>query len=252
MPDDVPYPAMPDIKVNKEGVTKLLHKLNPSKASGPDLIPARILKNMAFEIAPFLTTIFQESFNTGTVPRDWRIANVTVIFKKGREVQSLLLQTSLPYQSLLQGPRTHNNQQCLKAPRGTPSTHRNGLRARRSCETQLLTLAHELVSSLDKKHQYDLIILDFSKAFDSVPHKRLLKKMDHYGVRGSTYKWVQAFLTDRAQQVHVEGAISDSITVISRVPQGTVLGPLSFHLFINDLPDCVQSSTRLFADYCIL
>ena len=68
-PDGVPYPAMPDIKVNKEGVAKLLHKLNPSKASGPDLIPARILKELAVELAPFLTTIFQGSINSGTVPR---------------------------------------------------------------------------------------------------------------------------------------------------------------------------------------
>ena len=89
MPDDVPYPAMPDIKVNKEGVTKLLHKLNPSKASGPDLLPARILKVLAVEIAPLLTMIFQESFNIATVPMDLRIANVTAIFKKGIEVQSL-------------------------------------------------------------------------------------------------------------------------------------------------------------------
>ena len=78
-----------------------------------------------------------------------------------------------------------------------------------------------------------------------------MKKMDHYGIRGSTYKWIQAFLTNRAQQVQVEGATSNSITGISGVPQGTFLGPLLF-CFINDLPDCVQLSTRLLADDCIL
>ena len=96
------------------------------------------------------------------------------------------------------------------------------------------------------------IVLDFSKAFDRVPHERLLRKLDHYGVRGSTLKWIRAFLTNRVQQVKVEGATSDSVQVLSGVPQGTDLGPLLVLVFINDLPDCVDSRIRLFADDCIL
>ena len=108
------------------------------------------------------------------------------------------------------------------------------------------------MSVLDKRQQHDLIVLDFSKAFDRVPHERLLRKMDHYGIRGNTLEWIRAFLTDRVQQVTVEGATSDSIQVLSGVPQGTVLGPLLFLVFINDLPDCVESGIRLLADDCIL
>ena len=108
------------------------------------------------------------------------------------------------------------------------------------------------MSGLDKMHQHDLIVLDFSKALDPVPHQHLLKKLDHNGVRGSTLDRIRAFLTHRTQQVTAEGAMSDSVEVLSGVPQGTVLGPLLFLVFINDLPDCVQSKIRLFADDCIL
>ena len=155
---------------------------------------------------------------------------------------------------LLQDPGANHNKQCPQAPCNhqilTDSQH--GFRARRSWETQLLTLAVELISGLDKKQQHDLTILDFSKAFDRVPHQRLLKKLEHYGVQSSTHSWIKVFLTDRTQQVLVEGSTSDSIKVLSWVPQGTVLGLLLFLIFINDLRNCVQSSTRLFADDCIL
>ena len=104
----------------------------------------------------------------------------------------------------------------------------HGFRERRSRETQLLTLTHELAKLLDSGIPQDPIILDFSKAFDKAPHQRLLSKLDFFGIKGTTLSWIKAFLFDRSQQVIVDGATSERAPVVSGVPQDTVLGPLLF------------------------
>ena len=100
--------------------------------------------------------------------------------------------------------------------------------------------------------QTDVIVMDFAKAFDKVPHKRLLYKLDFYRIRGSTHKWIDSWLSERSQKVVLDGRASDPVPVLSGVPQGSVLGPVLFLIFINDLPDNIRSSVRLFADDCVL
>ena len=111
-----------------------------------------------------------------------------------------------------------------------------------------------MLKQRDKGKQLDVVILYFSKAFDTVPHQRLLGKLEHYGVKGNLLRWVEAFLVGRTQTVLVDGARSREEDVLSGVPQGTVLGPLLFLLYINDLPSHVHADTccRLFADVCLL
>ena len=132
----------------------------------------------------------------------------------------------------------------------TDSQH--GFRAKRSTETQLIQTIHDISKSLDIKETVDRAILDFTKAFDKVPHKRLIHKLNYYGISGSIATWIETFLIGRTKQVVVNWATSSSTIVTSGVPQGTVLVPLLFLLYINDLPDNLSTSVRLFADACIL
>ena len=129
----------------------------------------------------------------------------------------------------------------------------HGFRSRRSCETQLVSFIQELIDGMIGGGQTDVILLDFSKAFDKVPHQRLLSKMRRLGVDQNTVNWVEQFLTQRTQRVVLEGSASTSKKVTSGVPQGTVLGPLLFLIFINDMPSYIQySEIRLFADDAVL
>ena len=128
----------------------------------------------------------------------------------------------------------------------------HGVRARCSCETQPLTLCHELAETINGNRQMDLVILDFANAFDRVPHRRLLGKLDHYRIRGSIHQWITSFLIHRTQRVIVDGTTSEKAPVLSGVPKGAVLGPLISLLFINDLPARINSKARLFADDCII
>ena len=133
----------------------------------------------------------------------------------------------------------------------------HGFRSQRSFETQLVQFFHDLVSNLDlalnRNHrQTDVIIMDFAKAFDKVPHRRLLYKLDYYGIRGSTHKWITKWLSELFQKVVLDGQASDQVPVLSGVPKGSVLGSVLFLIFITDLPENIRSSVRLFADDCVL
>ena len=130
--------------------------------------------------------------------------------------------------------------------------NQHAFRRRRSCESQLILTINDLAKNLDEKATTDLITLDFSKAFDVIPHQKLLHKLDYYGIRSDNLRWVTNFLTKRLQRVCVNGKHSDWKPVLSGTPQGTVLGPHLFLLFINDIHDKVKSTTKLFADDCML
>ena len=129
-------------------------------------------------------------------------------------------------------------------------THlQHGFRSGRSTVTQLLVTTQDIFCQWDNKTQVDIAVLDFAKAFDKVPHQSLLN--NHYGIDNNIHTWITSFLTNSIQSVVVDGATSPPTKVISGVPQRTVLGPLLFRLYINDLASVVSSQVRLFADDCL-
>ena len=247
-------PDIGNLIITTEGVEKLLSNLNPHKASGPDGITARVLKSCSASIAPILQNIFQRSVSTGDLPTDWLNANISPIYKKSDRTNPANYRpvslTSIVCKTLEHVLYGHIMKHFEKYNILVDQQH--GFRKGRSCETQLSTLVNDLHRILDNRSQADLVIMDFSKAFDTVPHRRLMAKLQHVGIRNNILSWIETFLTKRYQQVVVDGEFSQCSPVESGVPQGTVLGPLLFLVYINDLPDNLSSSVRLFADDCIV
>ena len=254
--DGPEYPRINELVINENGVEKLLSNLKVNKASGPDDLPATVLKELSHEIAPILTVIFTQSLQTGSLPKDWLKANVAPIFKKGnrhlaenyRPVSLTCVCCKVMEHIICRHMLNHLDLHQIL------TSLQHGFRNGYSCETQLLVTLHDLMKNRDSKVQTDIVILDFSKAFDTVPHDKLLLKLKHYGINGNILEWITSFLKQREQRVVVDGKCSNWIHVDSGVPQGTVLGPLLFLLYINDLPNCISkdSIVRLFADDCIL
>ena len=249
-----PYPPISNIDITVNGVRNLLDKCDVNKSPGPDNIHGTFLKHTASEIAPLLTHLFQQSLDTGTVPTSWKQANVTPIFKKGdkldpRNYRPVSL-TSLVCKTL-EHILTSQIMKYLEA-NSILTDVQYGFRSKRSCEAQLFLTIDDFARALDSKLQVDVAILDFAKAFDKVAHARLAQKLNFYGIRGQLLQWLQSFLANRSQQVVVDGRQSSLCNVTSGVPQGSVLGPVLFLLYINDIVTNIHSQMRLFADDCLI
>ena len=252
------YPPMDPINIGRHGVELLLTSLDQRKAPGPDNISGITIKNFAKNCPSFVDCIFNiftNSLKSGQVPTAWRKGVIRPIYKGGNRSDAnnyrpicltSIIAKAMEHILCSNMWRHINNYDIIK-------THQHGFRKSLNTTTQLLHVIHSAAEAYDNKNDYHLISFDFSKAFDRVPHSLLLEKLKWYNFDPKCIQWIKNWLLDRTSVVSVNDGTSCEFPVRSGVPQGSVLGPLLFLLYIDDISrNVTNSECRLYADDTIL
>ena len=231
-------------------VEKLLKELSPTKAAGIDNINPKVLKESATVISGPITHIFNLSVQSSCLPSKWLDAIVTPIYKKGprsdpanyRPVSLTCILCKVLERIIVQAILQHlkDNQLLCK--------EQHGFVPGKSVTTNLLETLNAWTECLMHDLPIDVVYLDYCKAFDTVPHQRLLLQVQSFGIQDLALAWIEKFLSNRRQKVVANDTESDWADVKSGIPQGSVLGPVLFALFVNDIPPLLECFTAMYAD----
>ena len=235
--------------MTEAAVRAALKSVHTNKACGPDDISARIIAECADELVTPVTKICNASISSGVFPERWKQANIIPIFKKGdkKDPSNYRSVSLLPLFGKILERLVYDQLYRHVSPALCSEQH--GFIPRRSCMTNLAVYLQSAWEAISDGYQTDAIYTDYSAAFQSVNHSLLIHKLKHsYKLEEFALKWFVSYLSDRRQRVIVKGKTSKWTTVLSGVPEGSLLAPLLFSLFINDLPREVDSGCLLYAD----
>ena len=259
-PEDLPNVEIPvfesesdiltDIVISHDIVKDELESLNCFKSFGPDGVHPKLLKSLAGDckFVDALVKLFRTCTDNGKLPNIWKSANLSALFKNGSKSDPLNYRPVSLTCILCKVYEKVIRLSMVDFVESKINQHQHGFVKGKSCLTNLLETMDCVIDLIDEGFPVDILYFDFKKAFDRVPHNRLILKLKCLGIDGKVLNVIKDFLNGRTFRVSVEGNFSSLKDVLSGIPQGSVLGPLLFILFINDLPDCVRNTAKIFAD----